>query len=396
MTAHEFLIALGLIFLLGLATDYLGKRSFLPRITLLILFGIVIGDNGLALLPASLTGNFELFTNIAMMMIGFLLGGKMTRRFLRSTGMAVFAIATCAAIGSALLVSLGLYLFGVPPEICVILGCISAATDPAATTEAIRETGIHNRFTRMLFAVVALDDLIGILLFGIGISIVSVFSADGMLMNTLTVIAWELVGAFLLGLFIGLPASVVTGRIKEGEPILMEALGLVFLCGGLALWLEVSIIIAALTLGAVISNCARHHQYPFHAIEDIEWPFMVLFFTLAGASLDISRLAVIGLIGAVFVVSRTFGKFSGAYAGAVLARGHPSIRNWSGLAMLPQAGIAMGMALIASRHYPQHSQLILSVVISTTVLFEITGPVVTRYCVKRASSSRELEVTGTT
>lgn len=394
MTSEEFLGALGLIFLLGLATDFLGSRTRLPRITLLIIFGIVIGEHGFALLPEDLTENFELITNIAMLMIGFLLGGKMTTEFLKTTANVVFSIATWAAVVAAALVTGGLYLLGVPLPICILLGCISAATDPAATTEAIRETGIDNGFTRKLFAIVALDDLIGIIIFGIGLSIISVITADGHFQNMIIMIAWELVGAVLLGLFLGLPGSVLTGRIKEGEPMLMEALALVFLCGGLALWLEVSIIISALTMGAVISNCATHHQYPFHAIEDIEWPVLVLFFTLAGASLHINELGAIGLIGIVYMVCRTAGKSLGAWIGGRIARSDRLTSRWSGIAMLPQAGIAMGMALIAADHFPDYRQLILSVVISTTILFEILGPIVTAYSVKRVGENDNASLQG--
>jgi NhaP-type Na+/H+ or K+/H+ antiporter len=383
MTPEEWLGALGLIFLLGMTTDYIGSRTSLPRITLLIIFGIVIGKHGFGLLPEELTGHFELITNIAMLMIGFLLGGKLTRDFLKTTASVVFSIATWAAVSSAALVTGGLYLLQVPLPICIILGCISAATDPAATTEAIRDTGIDSDFTRKLFTIVALDDLVGIIIFGIGLSIISIISTDGDFQNMIIMISWELIGAVLLGLFLGLPGSVLTGRINEGEPMLMEALALVFLCGGLALWLEVSIIISALTMGAVISNCATHHQYPFHAIENIEWPVLVLFFTLAGASLHITELVAIGLIGMVYMICRTAGKALGAWIGGTLSHSDTLTRRWSGLAMLPQAGIAMGMALIAADHFPEYRQLILSVVISTTILFEIAGPVVTGFCVRK-------------
>ena len=163
--------------------------------------------------------------------------------------------------------------------------------------------------------------------------------------------------------------------------MLLEGLALVFLCGGLANWFGVSIIISSITMGTIISNFATHHRYPFHAIENIEWPIMVLFFTLAGASLDINGLKDIGLIGITYLGFRATGKITGAWAGGKLSGAKPYISHWSGLAMLPQAGVALGMALIASSHYPEYRQLILSVIIATTIIFEIVGPVITRVCV---------------
>lgn len=98
----------------------------------------------------------------------------------------------------------------------------------------------------------------------------------------------------ILGVLLGFPAAYLTGRIRTGRPMLMEALGLVFLCGGIAIWLDVSFLIASIVMGAVVANFARHHEYPFHEIENIEWPFMTIFFVLAGASLELDMITQIG------------------------------------------------------------------------------------------------------
>ncbi|MCK5433151.1 MAG: cation:proton antiporter, partial [Gammaproteobacteria bacterium] len=184
---------------------------------------------------------------------------------------------------------------------------------------------------------------------------------------------------------IGLPAAYLTGRIKPGQPILTEALGIVFVCGGLALLLDVSFLIASMVMGAVIVNLAKHHEYPFHAIEDIEWPFMIIFFILAGALLDISGLKDIGLIGLIYIICRIIGKIVGASIGSKYSGADPLTRRWMGVALLPQAGVAMGMALVAASQFPDYRQLLLSVVISTTVFFEIIGPVFTRIALRQVN-----------
>ena len=168
--------------------------------------------------------------------------------------------------------------------------------------------------------------------------------------------------------------------------MLMEALGLVFLCGGIAIWLDVSFLIASIAMGAIVANFARHHEYPFHEIENIEWPFMTIFFVLAGASLELDMIKQIGLIGGVYIISRITGKLLGARIGAGLCKADTMTRCWMGFALLPQAGVAMGMALVAANRFPEYQQVLLTVVISSTVFFEIIGPVFTRAALRRASN----------
>jgi Kef-type K+ transport system membrane component KefB len=170
--------------------------------------------------------------------------------------------------------------------------------------------------------------------------------------------------------------------------MIIEALGIVFICGGLAIWLNVSYLIAAMTVGAVIANFAKHHEYPFHAIEDIETPFMVVFFVLAGASLDLASIEQLGLMGILYVVARTLGKYLGAYLGSVLSGSDRATKKWMGLALLPQAGVPIGMALVAANQFPEYRQVLLSVVISSTVLFDIAGPILTRYAISQAAISK--------
>jgi len=384
----EFLFALGGLLLLGLAGDYLGRHTFLPRVTLLLLVGILVGEQALDLVPASLSAGFEITAYMALLMIGFLLGGKLTLPALRSMGHALLWVSLCAALGSALLVTLTLRALGVPLDVAIVLGCVAAATAPAATTDTVLESGSRSSFSRLLLAIVAIDDVWALILFSFGLALASLINGSAEAAGSLLTATWEIGGAILLGVAIGLPAAYLTGRLRPGQPMLTEALGLVFACGGAALWLEVSFLIAAIVMGGMIANLARHHEYPFHEIENIEWPFMVIFFMLAGASLEIDALAALGLIGIGYLLARALGKIGGAWLGALLGDAGHQVRCWMGVALLPQAGVAMGMALMAAQQFPEHRQFILSLVISTTVFFELAGPVFTRIALRRAESEK--------
>ncbi len=385
-STSRFMLTIGGILLLGLVTSAIGRRTFLPRVTLLLVFGAIIGSNGLDWIPAEISRRFELVADVALLMVGFLLGEKLAFRSIRQFAAPMLWISVSAALVTAALVSLGLMWAGLPNSIAIVLGCIAAATAPAAVLDVAMESGTDNPFRNLLLAIVAIDDAWALLLFGFGVAIATAATET----NAIMMVLREIGGGAALGLLLGLPAAYLTGRLRQGQPILSEALGIVFVCGGLAIWLEVSFLIAAMVMGAVIANLAKHHEYPFHAIENIEWPFMVVFFVLAGATLELAALRDVGLIGGVYILCRAIGKILGARIGAELARMDKKTRNWMGPALLPQAGVAIGMALVASNHLPEHRQTLLSIVIGSTVFFEIIGPVFTRLALKRVQTTRDV------
>jgi len=384
-TSAQLLLTLGGILLAGLVLSAVAQRSLLPRATLLLVLGALIGKDSLDLIPQFFINQFDLIAEITLLMVGFLLGGKLTRSsFKGHTGIS-FSISICAALLPALTVCLGMLAMGVATEIAVLLGCFAAATAPAAILDVVQESQIKNRFSELLLLIVVLDDVWALLLFAIGMAIVTSLNGVAGEAGFAGLVVWELGGAMLLGVAIGLPAAYLTGRIKPGKPMLSEALGIVFLCGGVALWLDVSFLIATIVMGGVITNLARHHDYPFHAIEGIESLFMIVFFVLAGASLELGALSAIGVIGGVYILCRALGKYLGAWIGGYLSQSGQDNQLWMGVALLPQAGVAIGMALVASNRFPEYRQIMLPIVIASTVVFEIIGPIFTRLAIQRSN-----------
>jgi Kef-type K+ transport system membrane component KefB len=381
------LITLGGLMMLGLVTDLLGRHSPLPRVTLLLAFGFVIGPSGLAVLPEIAPQLFNLLSSMALVMIGFLIGGTLTRQSLKRHGRRVLTVSTAMVLVTLAVVAIGLTLAGVPVEVALLLAGIATATAPAATADVVHEIGAQGPFSQTLMGIVAIDDAWGLIAFTFMLAAVHIINGDGATASVVMNGLWELGGALMLGTILGVPMAYLSGRISAGEPLQAEALGMVFLCGGLALWLEVSFILAAMVMGAVVTNLARHHKRPFHAIEGIEWPFLVLFFVLAGASLDIDALWIAGsgLLG--YVLLRVIGRLLGAWIGGSLCRDDPAQRLWMGLAMLPQAGVALGMALVAAQRLPTLGDIIIPVVVGATVIFELIGPMLTRLALRRAGEA---------
>lgn len=386
----QLLLTIGLILLVALFLSTIARRTILPRVTLLLLFGICIGHSGLDLIPDVFTDHFDVIADMTLLMIGFLLGGKLTKRAVRESALSVLIIAVTAALLTSLLVALGLYLVGVYLPVAILLGAIASATAPAAIFDVVNEKHFHGRFTRLLLSIVALDDVVALILFAMSIAFVKTINGNAGSDSFLWLAIYEIFGAALLGILVGIPATYLTGRVRKGQPILPEAVGLVFVCGGLAIYLEVSFLISSMVMGAVIANLAKHHDYPFHAIEGIESLFMIVFFVLAGASLDLSAIADLGIVGVTFIICRVLGKYLGAFLGGQASGASLQEKRWLGLAMLTQAGVPVGMALVAANQFPEYRQVLLSIVISSTVIFELVGPVLTRIALQKASEKGRL------
>ncbi len=382
------LLTLGAILLIGLATDALGRLTPLPRVTLLLVFGFLIGNGGLNVLPVPVYQWFDVVAVMALVMVGFLLGGQFSAAQFRRTGRQVVTISVVVVVVTAMVVLLALWLTEVPLVVALILAGVAPATAPAATVDVVHEAGAEGTFSRTLLGIVALDDAWGLMLFSLLLAVAATVTDGISPAMALSSGAWEILGAVVLGLVLGLPVAQLSGRLQPGEPLMTEALGAVFVCGGLAIWLNVSFIIAAMVMGTVVVNLARHHERPFHEIENVEWPFMILFFVLAGASLQLEALTDLGLVGTVYVAARVAGRVVGGWMGGQLSHATPSIRRWMGLALMPQAGVALGMALIAVGRFPDYRTTILPLVIASTVFFELTGPMLTRLALQRSDEVR--------
>jgi Kef-type K+ transport system membrane component KefB len=381
------LLTLGGLFLGGLAMHELGRRTRLPRVTLLMLMGVLSGPSGLDLLPEFTSLWFPLVSHVALSMVGFLLGGRLTRALLREQGRQVVSISIAAVLTTVAVVSAGLALLGVSLPVALLLGSVATATAPAASIDVVREIASRGRFSEILLGIVALDDAWSLILFSM---VLAAVQTGGSSAEVLLGGAWNLAGAVALGAALGLPMAYLTGRIQPGEPTLAEALGLVFLSSGLALWFDVSFLLTSMVLGAVVANLAKHHTRPFHEIDNVEWPFMILFFVLAGAALDLSALRTLGSLTVAYIGLRIGGRLLGGWLGARAGGADVAVRRWIGLGLMPQAGVALGMALIATQRLPATADVILPVVIASTLLFEILGPMATRLALNRADAA-ELE-----
>lgn len=375
------------MFLIGLAADLVGRRTFLPRVTLLLLGGFAIGPAGFALLPESLLEDwFPAMTSIALALIGFLLGHQLSVAEIRKHGTRIVGISLCKVVGAWLCVGLALLMVGVHPIVALLLAGIAPATAPAATYDVVHEIGATGEFAETLLSIVAIDDVWGLLLFTVMLTFAGVLNGDLAVSSGITTGLLDVGGSLGLGIMLGGPMAYLTGRIQPGEPTLAEGLGFALLGAGAAEWLGLSPVLTAMAMGGAVASLAKHHERPFHAIEGIEWPFMILFFVLAGASLEIGALQVVGGVTGVYILSRGIGIYVGTRSGCRLAGVGPQFQKWLGIALFPQAGVAIGMALLASQRFPEFAAIVLPVVLGSTIILELFSPLLTRYAIRAAES----------
>ncbi|TXS94161.1 cation:proton antiporter [Parahaliea maris] len=382
------LITLGLLLLLAVLAEAMGRHTRMPRISLLILVGFLLGPSVAGLVDPRSARSFEFISVLALSMVGFLVGGRMSMDLIRRLGHLIMWVALWETLVTYAVVAVGVLLLGGGIHLALLLGAIGTATDPAATFEAIREQQRGSRFADVLSGIVAVDDAIGLIVFSITVLVLHVVSAGAMDMGAdfLLHALRELFGALLLGVLLGLPMAYLSGRLRRGEPTLMEALGMVLLCAGLAQWLKVSHLLACVAMGMTVVNFARHHHRPFHAVEDIEWPFLALFFIFCGAYLTLDAFAGVSTLLLAYLLLRLLGRVLGGWLAAVPAWTQGGFSRWGGLAMLPQAGVALAMAFVAAGLYPDLQETLLPVVISATVLFELAGPLAARAVLTRVAA----------
>lgn len=391
MEIAQVFLMIGTVFAAGLGADLLARRLRLPRVTVLLLAGLALGQSGAQVLPSPTEPVQQFLSVTALSMVAFLLGSSLSLDTLRSAGRAIVILSLAVVLGTLAVVSLGLWALGLPLGLALLLAAIATATDPAATQEVITQSRQDSLFTRTLKGIVAIDDAWGLIAFSLVVLAVQPLAGatgaeTGAETGIVMALMREVLGSILLGAAAGVLGGWLSGRLAPGQPLQIEALALVFTLTGAALALDLSYLITTMVAGAVLVNTAHHHDRAFHEIEHIKWPFMVLFFVLAGATLDLGAVAALGLLGAAFVSLRIVARVLGGWAGAQLGGTAPAHAMLYGPALLPQAGVAVGTALIAAETFPQWADIIMPLTLGATVVFELLGPPLALWAIKRSAA----------
>jgi Kef-type K+ transport system membrane component KefB/CBS domain-containing protein len=392
---------LNLIMLLGLAVfggavgAKIFQRMHIPQIVGYVAIGIFLGPVFGIVKPEAID-SLEPFNMFALGLIGFLIGGELKREMFTKLGKQVGAILLFEGIAAFLLVGISSFIvmrfffdWRMSLAVAVVLGAICAATDPASTVSVLWEYKTRGPLTTMLTAIVALDDALALVLYAIGVSVAGVITGNEgqSFIAALGMSLLHVGGALVLGGIAGYVLYWIVDRIDDREKVLVFSVGSVMVIIGLALMLELDVIIAAMTLGVVLTNCkSRRAEVSFKVMHQFSSPIYVLFFVLVGARLQVEHLnLMILLLTAAYVIGSIVGKTGGAYLGALYSHAPKTVRKYMGFCLYPQGGIAVGLLIMASSKFaPEIASIMLLVVIVGAFVLQIIGPVCVKLGAKKA------------
>ena len=378
------IISISIILLSGFLMTRLTKRLRLPNVTAYIVAGILIGPFCLNLVPKPIIDGTEFLPDIALAFIAFSTGQFFRFDVLKKNGRKVVVITLFEALLASLLVFiLTFFVLRLNLAFSIVLAALAATTAPASTMMTIRQTGAKGDFVETLLQVVALDDIVGLLAYSVAISI-ALHSATGEAFSIARVFNPILTNALVLflGAVFGVGLSLLV-KPRSSDNRLIISVALLFAFCGICTIFEISPLLGCMSMGTVYINMTDDDKL-FKQLNYFSPPFLLMFFVRSGMSFDLPSLVnasgSIGsspliLIGVLYFVIRILGKYAGAFLGCLMAKKPKETRNYLGLALIPQAGVAIGLAALGARTLGgETGNALETIILASSVLYELIGP----------------------
>ncbi len=395
--AKDVLLSLGTAILVGLIFNRIVKKIGLPNVTGYLVAGVIIGPSFLNIIPAAWMEELTLLVNVALGFIAFSIGGEFRLSKIKSIGKSVIVITLFQALITTALVDIGLMFF-FDPAIAISLGAIATATAPAATLMVIRQYNAKGPVTNILMPVVALDDAIGLMVFSVSLSVAKLMSASEavnvgkMLLDPLKEISLSLI----IGAVIGIVLTFGLGFFHSRSNRLTFIICAVFLGTSLASMFNLSSLLLCMSIGAVMANFYPESEKMLDVTDHWTPAVFLLFFIISGAELDLKIIPTVGLLGIMYLVLRSAGKYLGARLGATIVHENENVKKYLGVALLPQAGVAIGMSQVVVHALPGEAGThIRAVVLCATLVYELIGPLLTKLVLTKAGEIKKDEAADT-
>jgi Kef-type K+ transport system membrane component KefB len=387
------LIACVLIYL-GYVALRLSLRLRLPVVTSFLLLGIVVGPEGLGLVSTSTVASLRIVEPVALGMITFAAGEQLRVADMKALSGRHYLAVALETVFPVLLVGTGAWLVTGRLEIALPMGAIAGTTGLATVMSTLKESGAKGAFARLVGFASATDNFFAILVFSLVLPLVAAMETGRGMGAMYAERLLGMLASVAIGFLLGLLLSKLVKQVRSSTELSMVVLAHVLLMVGVTYYLGFSVLLAGLTMGATAVNLtrdARDRDRAFAALRTLEFPVIAMFFLWAGASLHIRALAGIGLLFAVYAVARAAGKLTGPLVVAWGSRGQEArFRMFAGLgvSLLPQAGAAVGLAILARDNLPANGQTILAAVLGAVVIFELIGPVGVHWAARRVGEAR--------
>ncbi|MFC1899094.1 cation:proton antiporter [Chloroflexota bacterium] len=403
----NLVLAIGTIIVIGFVGGMLTEKIKFPRITGYLIIGIVMSPSLLNIISAETIESLDIITNIALGVIAFLIGGSLHLDPLRRLGKSISWITPFQSVGAWIIVTIllaflaplilgnsGTTLTQIYFPLAIIIGAISSATAPAATMAIIHEYKASGPFTTTLLAIVALDDAIAVVAFALAIT-VGKMMMDGTgsmsLYEILVLPVFHIMEAITIGVFSGFMLIYIARMVKSSNLKLIIVFGMIMLCSGTAEVLGVSSILANMASGFIVINISQKQEL-FFVVERIEDILYAMFFVLAGLHFDLGIIKIAGVLAVLIVVSRYAGKYFGTMVGATIAHASSEVRKYLGFALLPQAGVALGLSLIAKQTFPAFGDIVVNAILASVIINEIITPSLTKYAILKSGEANPGEI----
>ena len=398
------LLTIGFAIVAGSFGARIFQKLRIPQVVGYIAIGVLVGQSWLNWIDEQATVSLHPFTNFALGVIGFMIGGELHRdvfkkygrqfiTILLSEGLAAFVVVGLLVGGLTMLVTGGNLRASV--AMGLLFGAISSATAPAATVSVLWEYKTRGVLTSAIFAIVAMDDALALGLFSIAATVsTALVQTTGAAEGTLSLAGralYELSGAIAMGVAAGFGLNFILRRVRDPANALAFIIGAVALVIGLATMAKVDLILSAMALGVTLANLApRRSREAFDLVERFAAPIYVLFFVIAGAGLNIYAMKPwMWLLAVPYVVGRMAAKVAGANLGARWVKAAPVLRKYLGMGLFCQGGVALGLAILARSRFTGPiggpiGDAIMMIVTATTFVTEFVGPPFVKLAVKKA------------
>lgn len=389
LRSTQLVFLLGLILLIGAIGGRLFQKLRIPQVVGYIVFGIFIGSSGFQILGKETIAALNPISTVALSLIGFLVGGELKSDVLKKYGKQFVGILLFESITPffivGILISIVAFIFTKDYKSSValglLLGAICAATAPAATTDVLEEYRSRGPLTTTTYGIVAMDDAVGLILYAIASTIAAPLLGDRVMSfgaQILSILRDIFVSIFVGGAFGFLLSKIIKNLMQDEGRILTFSLGMLFLATGVAIFLDLDNILAAMALGFFMVNFApAKTRETFKLVDKFTPPVYVLFFVLVGARLNIWMITpYLGLLALVYVGGRTFGKTIGSRIGGLITKAPPTVTKYLAYCLFSQAGVAIGLSIVAGNDFPNSvGPMILLIVTATTFIVQLIGPV---------------------
>lgn len=395
----NIIIKIALALTIGIAGGKLAKLLKLPSVSGYLLAGLFVGPaffGDYGILNAGDLDNLIFISELALAFIAFSIGSEFVLKELKKYGKKVFIITIAEVIGAVFVVFSVMFLITYfssknyvdnPFAFSIVIAAMSAATAPAATLLVIRQFRAYGPVTKSLLSVAALDDVIGIVVFAVAISIAKVsLSGEAITFSSLVLgPVIEIFGSILLGFVLGFVLSIIAKKQKDPDDLQVISIIAIFLGVGIAKWLNLSPLLTNIAIGMTLVNVMKKSTRVFDSVNGFVAPFYVLFFVFAGAGLDLKILWGVGFIGIAYVFARGIGKYSGAYIGGKIAKAEPTVTKYLGFGLLPQGGISIGLSVVVATTLPvEYSSIINTIIMFAVLIYETSGPIFSKLAIKFA------------